>query len=80
MILRPGLQGPYIAALQRRLNANIAENSIPTPILTVDGQYGPATKTAVEAYQRAAGIAGIVPEAGHLDDVTRDALNLPKGA
>lgn len=43
-VLRPGSAGPEVMEVQRLLN------------ITVDGKYGPATETAVRAFQRAHGL------------------------
>ena len=43
-----GSSGPLVQALQRTLNARMN----PSPELTIDGDFGPATKAAVEAFQR----------------------------
>ncbi|HEY2541432.1 MAG TPA: peptidoglycan-binding protein [Gaiellaceae bacterium] len=48
--LKPGDTGSQVRALQRALK------SLGYPVGTVDGQYGPATKTAVAAFQHAAGL------------------------
>ncbi len=48
-VLREGSSGPKVEALQRALNANGAH-------LTVDGDYGPATKAAVKSYQASHGL------------------------
>jgi D-alanyl-D-alanine carboxypeptidase (penicillin-binding protein 5/6) len=56
--LRNGATGQLVQALQRTLNAR----STPSPDLTVDGDFGPATEAAVKDFQRQKGIAvtGIV--------------------
>ena len=46
--LKIGATGELVEALQRTLNAR-AE---PTPNLSVDGDYGPATESAVKAFQK----------------------------
>jgi hypothetical protein len=48
--LKPGDTGSQVKALQRALK------SLGYPVGTVDGQYGPATKTAVAAFQHKAGL------------------------
>jgi hypothetical protein len=48
--LKPGDTGAQVKALQRALK------SLGYPVGTVDGQYGPATKTAVAAFQHAQGL------------------------
>ena len=49
--LSPGATGPQVKDLQRSLNA------LNYSVGTVDGFYGPATKTAVEQFQAANGLA-----------------------
>jgi serine-type D-Ala-D-Ala carboxypeptidase (penicillin-binding protein 5/6) len=46
--LRNGATGELVQALQRTLNAR----SLPSPDLSVDGDFGPATEAAVKAFQR----------------------------
>lgn len=48
--LKPGDTGAQVRALQRALKA------LGYSVGTVDGQYGPATKTAVASFQHAAGL------------------------
>jgi len=48
--LKPGDTGAQVRALQRALK------SLGYPVGTIDGQYGPATKTAVAAFQHAEGL------------------------
>jgi hypothetical protein len=48
--LKPGDSGAQVRALQHALT------SLGYPVGKVDGQYGPATKTAVAAFQHAAGL------------------------
>ena len=48
--LTPGDTGAQVRALQRALKA------LGYPVGTIDGQYGPATKTAVAAFQHAEGL------------------------
>lgn len=48
--LKPGDTGAQVRALQRALR------SLGYPVGKVDGQYGPSTKTAVAAFQHAAGL------------------------
>jgi Putative peptidoglycan binding domain len=62
--LKPGDTGAQVRALQRALKA------LGYPVGTVDGQYGPATKTAVAAFQHTAGLA----EDGVLGPKTLNAL------
>jgi Putative peptidoglycan binding domain len=49
--LKPGDTGTQVRALQRALKA------LGYSVGTIDGQYGPATKTAVASFQHAAGLA-----------------------
>ncbi len=46
--LKNGATGELVQALQRTLNAR----STPSPDLSVDGDFGPATEAAVKAFQR----------------------------
>ena len=48
--LKPGDTGAQVKALQRALKG------LGYPVGTVDGQYGPTTKTAVAAFQHASGL------------------------
>ncbi len=48
--LNPGDTGAQVRALQRALK------SLGYPVGTIDGQYGPATKTAVAAFQHASNL------------------------
>ncbi|MDE3026072.1 MAG: peptidoglycan-binding protein [Acidobacteriota bacterium] len=48
--LKPGDSGAQVKALQRALK------SLGYPVGAVDGQYGPATKTAVAAFQHASNL------------------------
>lgn len=75
MIIKPDAHGAYVRPYQQALNSWALKQSVPdwTP-LTEDGIYGPATTAAVSRYQAAAEIAGIVPQPGALDDLTRDLL------
>lgn len=75
MVIKPNARGAYIRPYQLALNSWAVKQAVPnwTP-LTVDGDYGPATTAAVTRYQSAAEIAGIVPQPGALDDLTRDLL------
>lgn len=50
--LKLGAQGPLVEGLQRTLNARMN----PSPRLSVDGDYGPATEAAVVAFQRSRGL------------------------
>lgn len=49
--LRQGSSGEYVRMIQNRLN-RISRNYPAIPKLTVDGQFGPATASSVEAFQR----------------------------
>ncbi len=51
-VLRPGSSGELVQAVQRTLNARTS----PSPDLSIDGDFGPATKAAVEAFQRSKGL------------------------
>jgi len=50
--LRVGASGALVQSVQRTLNAR----SSPAPDLSIDGDFGPATKAAVEAFQRSKGL------------------------
>jgi peptidoglycan hydrolase-like protein with peptidoglycan-binding domain len=65
--LKKGLKGEDIRTLQAALNAKGAK-----PQLKVDGSFGPATKTAVVAFQKAHGI----PADGVVDVGGRTAMEL----
>jgi peptidoglycan hydrolase-like protein with peptidoglycan-binding domain len=58
-LLQQGSSGPVVAHLQAFLNK---ANPPASPALATDGQFGPLTKHAVEAYQAAHGVGadGIV--------------------
>jgi Putative peptidoglycan binding domain len=62
--LKPGDTGAQVKALQRSLK------SLGYPVGKVDGQYGPATKTAVASFQHAEGLT----EDGVFGPKTLDAL------
>ncbi len=47
-VLKLGASGELVQAVQRTLNARLD----PSPELSIDGDYGPATKAAVQAFQR----------------------------
>lgn len=76
----PGERGSYVKPYQQALNKwGMGAPGIPgVPgwvLLAEDGNYGPATTSAVVTYQNAAGLQakpGIV--LGQLDDLTRDLL------
>jgi serine-type D-Ala-D-Ala carboxypeptidase (penicillin-binding protein 5/6) len=51
--LKNGAAGELVQALQRTLNAR----SQPSPDLSPDGDFGPATEAAVKAFQRSKGLA-----------------------
>ena len=46
--LKKGDNGPLVQSLQRTLNARVS----PSPELSIDGDFGPATEAAVLAFQR----------------------------
>lgn len=75
VVIKPNAQGNYVRPYQQALNNWAVRQGVPnwTP-LVVDGNYGPATTSAVTRYQNAADIIGIVPQTGALDDLTRDLL------
>ena len=52
-VLRPGSSGEIVQSMQRTLNTRLS----PSPDLSIDGDFGPATKAAVEAFQRSKGLA-----------------------
>jgi hypothetical protein len=62
--LKPGDTGAQVRALQRALK------SLGYSVGTIDGQYGPATKTAVASFQHTAGLT----EDGVFGPKTLDAL------
>jgi D-alanyl-D-alanine carboxypeptidase (penicillin-binding protein 5/6) len=51
--LKKGAEGQLVQALQRTLNVR----ATPSPNLSVDGDFGPATETAIKAFQEAKKIA-----------------------
>jgi len=51
--LKKGVEGQLVQALQRTLNAR----AIPSPNLSVDGDFGPATEAALKAFQQAKQLA-----------------------
>lgn len=66
--------GPYINIFKKALNKVNAANSIGHPPLDGNGIFDQPMKALVTAYQTGAGIGGVVPELGALDDLTRDLL------
>lgn len=64
--LRMGTSGRLVQVLQRTLNRQLQ----PSPELTVDGDFGPATEAAVKAFQQARGL----PATGVVDVATWRAL------
>ena len=51
-VLREGASGELVQSVQRTLNARLS----PSPDLSIDGDFGPATKAAVKAFQRSKGL------------------------
>lgn len=51
-VLREGASGELVQSIQRTLNARLS----PSPDLSIDGDFGPATKAAVKAFQRSKGL------------------------
>ena len=64
--LAVGSNGRIVESLQRTLNAR----SKPSPGISVDGDFGPATERAVQAFQR----QNDLPETGSVDAKTWEAL------
>lgn len=64
--LRVGAYGRLVEALQRTLNARLT----PSPNLSIDGDFGPATRRAVLRFQ----LANKLPETGVVTDDTWSAL------
>jgi len=64
--LKVGSRGRLVEALQRTLNRQLQ----PSPDLTIDGDFGPATEAAVKAFQQARGL----PVTGVVDAATFRAL------
>lgn len=64
--LKVGSSGRLVEALQRTLNRQLQ----PSPDLTIDGDFGPATEAAVKAFQQARGL----PVTGVVDAATFRAL------
>ena len=52
-VLQKGDNGPLVQSLQRTLNARLS----PSPELSIDGDFGPATESAVKAFQRSKELA-----------------------
>lgn len=67
--LSVGSRGPEVETLQRELN----RQTFPSPNLTVDGIFGPLTRSAVMAFQRQAGLTAD----GIVGPRTRAALGMP---
>jgi D-alanyl-D-alanine carboxypeptidase (penicillin-binding protein 5/6) len=65
-VLRSGAQGDLVQDLQRTLNKRLS----PSPNLTVDGEYGPATQRVVQRLQKETGLR----ESGEVDSATWAAL------
>jgi len=73
-LLQPGDRSPAVERLQDRLNAHRAAAGLPQ--LVDDGIFGPSTETALETFQRGAGL----PETGVADPATWAKLNAePEG-
>ncbi|HEY2159497.1 MAG TPA: peptidoglycan-binding protein [Isosphaeraceae bacterium] len=70
--VREGDTGDEVEAIQRSLNARLA----PSPNLSVDGDFGTATREAVIRFQREKGL----PPLGAVDARTREALGPPPAA
>lgn len=64
--LQQGADGKLVEALQRTLNQRLQ----PSPDLAVDGDFGPATRAAVEQFQRQHGL----PSTGVVNEPTWGAL------
>jgi D-alanyl-D-alanine carboxypeptidase (penicillin-binding protein 5/6) len=64
--IRFGANGPAVESLQRRLNAALD----PSPELSVDGDFGPATQAALIRFQRLRNLT----TSGNADPETLDAL------
>jgi len=60
-VLKAGATGFLVQALQRTLNARLK----PSPKITIDGEFGPETETAVKRFQKEQGlkITGVVDSA-----------------
>lgn len=69
-LLRQGSMGPDVRTVQTELNRQLT----PRPNLTADGIFGPATRSAVVAFQRQAGLS---PD-GIVGPLTRAALGIPE--
>lgn len=64
-----GAKGDAVRLLQKTLN----EKLVPSPELSVDGDFGPETDRAVKAFQA----ENDLEETGVVDDATREKLELP---
>ncbi len=64
--LKNGDAGSLVRSLQRTLNKRLT----PSPKLSLDGDFGPATESAVKRFQTSRGLAGT----GRVDDATWKAL------
>jgi peptidoglycan hydrolase-like protein with peptidoglycan-binding domain len=69
LILRVGSEGVAVEKLQEALNEKVK----PSPALLIDGQFGPLTKTAVVAWQK----ANQLPQTGEIDLTAWKELGLP---
>ena len=66
--LQEGASGKIVESLQRTLNQRL----IPSPQLAVDGEFGPATRSAVERFQGRHGLE----ETGIVTEMTWEALGM----
>jgi uncharacterized protein (TIGR02594 family) len=66
-VLRSGSQGPHVRKLQLLLNSSL----VPSPKLTIDGDFGDRTEQAVRRFQQMRGL----PQDGIVGQVTWAALN-----
>jgi D-alanyl-D-alanine carboxypeptidase (penicillin-binding protein 5/6) len=67
-VLKVGSQGARVEQLQQALNKQLS----PSPDLNPDGEFGPITKTAVIAWQK----ANKLPETGEIDRAAWQKLGL----